>query len=86
MNQHAIDNASTDTLLSSYIKCLTETQLVPIQNTVNIENPLSNFSVIYNSSEIQKYGILSCTSVICGDLKLHEHGRYVNIYNQERNI
>ena len=46
-----MDVASTGTLLSSEIICLTEKQLVPNQNTVNIENTLSNFSVIFNSSE-----------------------------------
>ena len=46
-----MDIASTGTLLSSEIICLTEKQLVPNQNTVNIENTLSNFSVIFNSSE-----------------------------------
>ena len=51
MNKHAIDTASTGTLSSCDIICLTETQLEPNQNTVNIENALSNFSVIFNSSE-----------------------------------
>ena len=51
LNKHAIDIASTGTLLRSDIVCLTETQLVPNQSTVNIENALCNFSVIFNSSE-----------------------------------
>ena len=36
LNKHAIHIASTCTLLSSDIICLTETQIVPNQNTVNI--------------------------------------------------
>ena len=51
MNKHALDIASTGTLLTSDIICLTETHLVPNQNTMNIEDALSNFSVIFNSSE-----------------------------------
>ena len=51
MNKHAIDIASTGTLLSSDIICLTETQPVLYQNTVNTENAESKFSVIFNSSK-----------------------------------
>ena len=51
LNKHVIDIASTGTLLSSNIICLTETQLIPNQNTVKIKNALSDFSVIFNSSE-----------------------------------
>ena len=73
LNKHIIDIASTGTLLSSDIICLTETQLVPHQNTVNIENALSNFSVIFNSSErkfrslafchVQSVEILNCINI-----------------------
>ena len=60
MNKHAIDNASTGTLLSCDIMCLTEIQLEPNQNTVNIENALSNFSVIFNSSERKFKSLAFC--------------------------
>ena len=73
LNKHAIDIASAGTLLSSDIICLTETQLVLNQNIVNIENALSNFSVIFNSSErkfrslafchAQSVEILNCISI-----------------------
>ena len=60
MNKHAIDIASTGTLLSSDIICLTEIQLVPNQNTVSIEDALSNFSVIFNSSERKLRSLAFC--------------------------
>ena len=43
LNKHVIDIAYTGTLLSSDITCLIETQLVPNQNTVNIENVFRSF-------------------------------------------
>ena len=49
LNKLAIYIASSVTLLSSDI--IAETQLVPNQNFVNIENALSNFSVTLYSSE-----------------------------------
>ena len=55
-----MDITSTGTLLSSDIICLTEKQLVPNQNTVNIENTLSNFLVIFNSSERKFRSLAFC--------------------------
>ena len=52
-----IDIASTGTLLSYDIICLTKAQTVPNQNAVNIENSFSNFSVIFNYGE-KKFRIL----------------------------
>ena len=73
LDKHTIDIASNGTLLSSDIICLTETQLIPNQNTVNIENALRNFSVIFNSSDrklrslafchTQSVKVLNCISV-----------------------
>ena len=60
LNKQVIDIASTDTLLSSDIICLTETQLVPNKNNVNIENALSNFSLIFNSSKRKFISLAFC--------------------------
>ena len=60
LNKRAIDIASTGPLLSSDIIYLTDTQLVPNQNTLSIENALSNFSVIFNSSEMKFRSLEFC--------------------------
>ena len=60
LNKHAINITCTGTLISSDITCLTETQLVPNQNTVSIEDALSNFSVIFNSSERKFRSLAFC--------------------------
>ena len=60
LNEHAIDIASTGTSLSSDIICLIETQLVPNQNTVSIENVLINFSVTFNSRERKFRSLTFC--------------------------
>ena len=49
LNKHAIDIECTSSIIDTDLLCLTETQLVPGQNTATVQDILNNFNFFFNS-------------------------------------
>ena len=49
LNKHAIDIEFTSSIIDTDLLCLTETQLVPGQNTATVQDILNNFNFFFNS-------------------------------------
>ena len=60
LQRHAIDIAHNDTLLNTDILCLTETQLLPNQNTDHISQLLNDFEFCHNCCEDKFQSISFC--------------------------
>ena len=50
LNKHTIDIVCTSSITDTDLLCLTETQLVPGQNTATVQDILNNFNFFFNSS------------------------------------
>ena len=62
MKKHAIDIINSETLMSSDLICLTETQLSPSSDTNDIDECLKNFKIEYNKNSINRFQNTACCS------------------------
>ena len=60
LNKHAIDIACTSSITDTDLLCLTETQLVPGQNTATVQDILNNFNFFFNSSIDKSESVAVC--------------------------
>uniref|UniRef100_A0A7M5V9S6 ATP-dependent DNA helicase n=2 Tax=Clytia hemisphaerica TaxID=252671 RepID=A0A7M5V9S6_9CNID len=58
--KHVIDMVHSDTLISSDLICLTETQLSPSSETNDIDESLQNFKIDYNNNSVNRFQNTAC--------------------------
>ena len=77
LRKHAIDISADKHLCNSDIICLTETQLLPENDTSNIESDLHEFVFEYNSCALHKFKSLA----ICykNELRITEHVKFSGV-------
>ena len=73
LNRHTIDIAYDQELLNTDVLCLTETQLLPDQNTENVSETLSEFQFLHNQCNDKFQSISFCYKTSIELLQYHHN-------------
>ena len=84
LSKHAVDIACDCSLVDNDILCLTETQLLPAQQTSHIERLLNKYEIIYNTSpnKFQGLALSHCSNVTILD---HLKSEGISLLKFEKN-